>query len=82
MGCIILLAIFLIRSCNALVGYDCKVPHDNGTIVSLLEPASCHSLEETLVDVSIELVQIPRTATIDVLSCRIEIENVVYVQVT
>lgn len=73
------LVILLIRFCNALIGYDCDTPYDNGTTVSLFEPDECNSHEEALVfrDVYVELLQHPRFIDVNVLSCRVEIDNVI-----
>lgn len=73
------LVILLIRFCNALIGYDCDTPYDNGTTVSLFEPDECNSHEEALVsrDVYVELLHHPRFIDVNVLSCRVEIDNVI-----
>lgn len=75
----LLFLILITRCSNALIGYDCNTPYDNGTIVSLLEDDTCHLNEENLIlhDVPIEMLHHPRITTVNVLSCRIEIEYVV-----
>lgn len=75
----LLFLIFIARCSNALIGYDCSTPYDNGTIVSLLEDDTCHLNEEDLIlhDVPIEMLHHPRITTVNVLSCRIEIEYVI-----
>lgn len=75
----LLFLIFIARCSNALIGYDCNTPYDNGTIVSLLEDDTCHLNEEDLIlhDVPIEMLHHPRITTVNVLSCRIEIEYVI-----
>lgn len=62
---------------DALMGYNCEVPYNNGTLISLVEHGSCHSPGEThsLQDIYVELLQQPETITVNVLSCRIEIES-------
>lgn len=69
--------IFSLYHSDALMGYNCEVPYDNGTLISLVEHGSCHSLGETpsLQDVYVELLQQPETITVNVLSCRVEIES-------
>jgi hypothetical protein len=71
--------ILLTYPCEALVGYDCGTPFSNGTIVSLLEFGDCKALEKApaLSDVLIELLQKPRITAVDVLRCRIEIDNLI-----
>lgn len=71
-----LYVILLTRFCDALIGYDCETPYENGTTVSLLEDDACQINEGNLLfhDVYIEALQHPRVTTVDVLTCRIEIE--------
>lgn len=73
--------VLILSLCNsdALLGYNCETPYNNGTLISLVERGSCRSPGETpiLQDVHVELLQQPETITVNVLSCRIEIENTV-----
>lgn len=74
-----ILVILLVHHGRALLGYDCETPYNKGFIVSLLEVGGCDSLEGNIVidDVIVEVRQLPRLAVVEVLSCRIEIENIV-----
>jgi hypothetical protein len=71
--------ILLARCCNALIGYDCDSPHNNGTTISLLESGDCNSNGEDpiLRNINIELLHHPRFFDVNVLSCRIEIDNII-----
>lgn len=76
---LILLLILLIRSADALVGYDCETSYRNETLISLLELGECAVPEEPPAsrDVYLELLQKSRSMDISVLSCRIELETTV-----
>jgi len=73
--------IILIRLAKALVGYDCSGPHPNSTLISLLETDQCKDPEEKIIlhGVQLELLQLPEFTNINVLACRIELDNVVMI---
>lgn len=70
--------VFLGSFCYALVGYDCERPSDNGTLLSLLELDECYLNEHDVIstNIGIELSHHTRFTTVDVISCRVEIDNV------
>lgn len=73
----VIVVILLARYTDALIGYDCDVPYDNGTIISLLETDACHSAREPSVvhKVNIELLEKSDDSTIETLSCRVEVDH-------
>lgn len=78
MSCLISL-ILLIRFADALMGYDCELPHRSGTLFSLLDWGSCEPLEEPNVSrhVYLELLRKSKSVSINLLSCRVELETTI-----
>lgn len=61
---------------DALMGYDCEMPRENGTLISLVDLHECELPSEPPSSrcVHLDLLRKPRPTDVSVLSCRIESE--------
>ncbi|KYN14639.1 hypothetical protein ALC57_13146 [Trachymyrmex cornetzi] len=74
----VLAILALVRCIDSLVGYDCERTDPNGTLISLLDVKDCSPPQEKISqrETYIKLLLRSRVTNVDVLACRVEIENV------